>query len=135
MKAPKGPPPTCPRCGTDENVVPATNFGRPTGGWWCRGKSGATGHHVVADVTAAAQRAELLLADVELREHSKHDTTECLRTLDEFVIDCEQGNFVDDDGVGYYATATHRSRIPAIPSDIDDGKIDRRFTHVCWFNK
>ena len=25
--------PTCPRCGKNEDTVPATNYGRPTGGW------------------------------------------------------------------------------------------------------
>jgi hypothetical protein len=57
-------------------------------------------------------------------------------TLEEFIEDCKGGSFYDYDGSGYYASPTHHYwRFPANPSDIMRGRIDRRWTHVAWFNK
>lgn len=56
-------------------------------------------------------------------------------TLDEFVEAVKQGVFVNDDGSGYYATATEMSDVPAVPSEIRKGLLQPGFTHVAWFNK
>lgn len=56
--------------------------------------------------------------------------------LADFVKNCEMGGFIDYDGSGYYAAKGLMYRdFPADPSAIVAGQIDRRFTHVAWFNK
>jgi len=60
------------------------------------------------------------------------------------------GGFIDDDGTGYYATATEMSNIEAIPSETWFQMLETRYifdrdrgicksllgyTHVMWFNK
>jgi hypothetical protein len=56
-------------------------------------------------------------------------------TLEEFTKSVQGGCFIDWDGSGYYATATEMSHIPARPSEIIEGSINKEFTHVVWFNK
>lgn len=43
----------------------------------------------------------------------------------------------NDDGIGYYATATERSRLPFKFFDLDDEKKLKKykFTHILWYNK
>jgi len=87
---------------------------------------------------------------LEMRaEHNKkvHDTVSKLLnlepipqygdifTLDEFVKCVEDGSFMDHDGSGNYATETGMSNKDVYPSDIKSGNIDRKWTHVVWFNK
>jgi hypothetical protein len=55
--------------------------------------------------------------------------------LKDFIVSCQTGMFIDSDGIGNYATATEMSDIEACPSDITNGKIQKQWTHVCWFNK
>ena len=56
-------------------------------------------------------------------------------TLEQFVLCVEQHSFIDNDGSGYYATATEMTRLEAIPSNITKGMINKEFSHVVWFNK
>ncbi len=57
-------------------------------------------------------------------------------TIDEFVQEVRNGNFINYDGSGYYATEQGMSRIPAIPSEIGYTRWGMKgFTHVAWFNK
>lgn len=71
----------------------------------------------------------------------KHATEFILDELDhimplaEFIACCKYGGFVDDDGSGYYATATHKSLTGARPSEILKGNIDSNYTHVIWYNR
>jgi len=59
-----------------------------------------------------------------------------LFSLEDFIEYCRNGMFIDYDGSGTYATATMISKThDAIPSEIKDGKIDRSWTHVMWFNR
>lgn len=58
-----------------------------------------------------------------------------LMTVADFIDQVKHGCFNDYDGSGYYATATHGSRLAAIPSEIAHGKINNEFTHVAWYNK
>lgn len=46
-------------------------------------------------------------------------------------------SFTNDDGIGYYATATERSRLPFKFFDLDDEKKLKKykFTHILWFNQ
>ena len=45
--------------------------------------------------------------------------------------------FLDDDGIGYYATATESSRLPFKFFDLYDEKKlkNYKFTHILWFNR
>lgn len=65
------------------------------------------------------------------------DKSSDLMTLKEFVNYCTSGGFIDYDGNGYYANATHESNIPAIPSMITSKMIlnNPLLTHVVWYNK
>ena len=54
----------------------------------------------------------------------------------EFWRCCEYHGFIDSDGVGFYATETQESNIPAIPSEIADNEGFRSdFPFVMWYNK
>jgi hypothetical protein len=57
-----------------------------------------------------------------------------LMTLEEWVESVKDGMLMEDDGFGYYATATHQS-IEEIPFYEDINDYDKNFTHVVWFNK
>jgi len=57
-----------------------------------------------------------------------------LFTVREFMCSVESGLFIDNDGIGYYATDTQMSDLEAIPSQFNPD-IDPIFTHVMWFNK
>lgn len=80
-------------------------------------------------------------------------TCGALFTLERFIENCKDGGFIDYDGFGYYAFKDKISNKVVRPSDITgkysifnektekfDKKtkpinIDRRFTHVMWFNR
>jgi len=58
--------------------------------------------------------------------------------IDEFVHNCECGWFINDDGFGEWATATHYdSRVWVHPSAVKNEKIvpPKWATHVVWYNK
>jgi hypothetical protein len=59
-------------------------------------------------------------------------------TMDEFIKCVETGGFIDYDGHGHYATETEMLSEPSIdvlPSMVKEGTIDKRWTHIVWFNK
>ena len=58
-----------------------------------------------------------------------------LMALEEFVECVNSGGFIDYDGTGYYATDKEYSEIEAIPSVIKKGVINKKFSHVLWFNR
>lgn len=58
-----------------------------------------------------------------------------LMTLSDFVEECNFNNLLDCDGSGRYAFKDQISNREAVPSDVVNGIIDLRFTHVMWFNK
>jgi len=85
----------------------------------------------------------LLLEEVAKRLYKEPITEElepipayglCIDLYD-FVQSCKCWSYMDGDGSGYYATATHMSNEHANPSEIRIGKVDYNFTHVVWFNK
>jgi hypothetical protein len=55
--------------------------------------------------------------------------------LEEFITMCRNRFLINYDGSGCYATARRMARLDARPSDIAGGRIDRRFSHVMWFNR
>ena len=58
-----------------------------------------------------------------------------LMSIDEFVSCCESGCMMDYDGTGYYATSDQMTRVQVFPSEVSEGKIDERWSHVVWFNR
>lgn len=58
--------------------------------------------------------------------------------MEEFIGHVEVGGFMDHDGHGSYATETEMLREPyteVLPSMVAKGTIDRRWSHIVWFNK
>lgn len=56
-------------------------------------------------------------------------------TLEEFKSMCETKQFIDEDGIGFYATETSKSDVEIKPSDVEENLIREDFSHVIWFNK
>jgi hypothetical protein len=56
-------------------------------------------------------------------------------TIEDFIKNCENGIFTDENGIGYYATDNAKSNILAYPSDFNDKDYRTDFTHIIWFNK
>ena len=66
-------------------------------------------------------------------------------TLDEWIGMVESGGFIDYDGMGDYALNGEKASLKSsvanrfdpwvYPSDVKKGKIDRRFTHIIWYNR
>lgn len=52
----------------------------------------------------------------------------------DYMMSC---SITDDDGIGYYATATESSRLLFKFFDLDDEKKLKKykFTHILWYNK
>ena len=68
---------------------------------------------------------------IEYGKEWKGDTL----TLEEFVRKCKNKEFVDEDGVGYYATESAKSDVKIFPSDIEEDLIREDFSHVIWFSR
>ena len=56
-------------------------------------------------------------------------------TMADFIDSCECGAFIDYDGHGVYATATEKTDLTVVPSDVSLCKLDPRWTHVVWYNR
>lgn len=58
-------------------------------------------------------------------------------TIEKFIDIVDRGGIMDDDGFGYYATASQKSD-KYVDCDVDilnEIKADGVFTHVVWYNK
>lgn len=55
--------------------------------------------------------------------------------VEDFIVSCEAGAFLDYDGHGEYATEVECTTIIVHPSDVTKGKVDERWTHIMWYNK
>ena len=58
-----------------------------------------------------------------------------LMKLEDFERSCKQGCFIDYDGSGCYSDGKQMSDKDIIPSDVINGKVDRSWSHVVWFNR
>lgn len=58
-----------------------------------------------------------------------------LMTVEEFYKACESHSFIDYDGNGNYAVRDKMSNVEIVPSRILKNGINKRFTHVVWFNR
>lgn len=87
------------------------------------------------------------LATCKMSENDPNYTPEGYETedinmvldLDEFIEDCKSGCFIDYDGYGYYSNSRtdheNRDNLVVYPSDIMDGKINRDYKYVHWYNR
>ena len=79
---------------------------------------------------------------INLNQLKKDDD---IYTIKDWIDIVKYGGFTDYDGFGVYAINNQKvvsldnglkSSLPWIyPSDIQDKKIDDRFTHIVWYNK
>ena len=58
-----------------------------------------------------------------------------IMTLKEFIEQVKDGCLIDYDGTGYYATKNRITNLSVYPSDIYKGKINKRWSHIMWFNR
>lgn len=87
-------------------------------------------------------KAKLLLLGYTFKPIENGDD---VYTLDEWISMCEDGGFIDYDGMGDYAIGGEKASPPyngrddfspwVQPSDVKNGKIDKRFTHIVWYNR
>jgi len=88
-----------------------------------------------------AEEIRETLETVEYREFNPENGD--LYTIEKFEKQCGYG-IIDSDGNGYYAREIDggggkmkmvESSLPAVPSRIAGGDVNREFTHVVWYNK
>jgi hypothetical protein len=58
-----------------------------------------------------------------------------LMTIESFSESVDDGVFMDDDGIGYYANIDQQSDINVCPSDFEYNRVRTDFTHVSWYNR
>jgi hypothetical protein len=56
-------------------------------------------------------------------------------TLDEFIEDVKSHAITSDDGVGYYSDGKLVSKDEADPYEVFRGNVNRKYTHVVWYNR
>ena len=90
----------------------------------------ATGSNLLLDI-------RFKISVLEPIEYSDIPNYGKLMTLDEFLKNARNGNFIDYDGHGYYSTDTKMSNKMISPSDVDGGRLRKEieFTHIMWFNR
>lgn len=88
------------------------------------------------------EQASLTICLVEYKLHSDDGLTSNLddfgdlMTMNDFIECCEDGGFIDYDGSGYYASETKlNGSITVYPSMVRKGTIDKRYTHIMWYNR
>lgn len=74
---------------------------------------------------------------VDPGNQDEEDPGDCHMTWDDFVSSCESNSFIDYDGFGEFATATHVSDETIKPSEVvAPGFVKPEWvTHVVWYNK
>lgn len=71
--------------------------------------------------------------DLGLNEDIKDDDDHM--TLEHFQELVECGGFIDYDGYGVYASENKKSNKTVVPSDLENGGFDKRYSHVVWYNR
>ena len=84
-------------------------------------------------------KANKRLEDILANDRTKisDDSFGELIPFDLFTDYMVNGSICSDDGIGYYATETEKSRLPFKFFDFDDEKKLKKykFTHIMWYNK
>lgn len=86
-------------------------------------------------IEKAKKRLDDILANDRTPINEKSDSE--LIPYKKFVEYMMSFSVTNDDGIGYYATATESSRLPFKFFDLDDEKKLKKykFTHILWFNR
>lgn len=94
-----------------------------------------TEKQVLNIIENANKRLDDILANDRIPIDEKSDGE--LISYKKFVEYMMSYSVTSDDGVGYYATATERSRLPFKFFDLDDEKKLKKykFTHILWYNR
>lgn len=87
--------------------------------------------------------AEEIRETLEKVAYREYDGGGELFTVEKFSSAVGSGAFIDSDGVGYYAKEHPGKRtemmlessLSARPSRIGGGDVNKKFTHVVWYNK
>lgn len=58
-----------------------------------------------------------------------------LMPMAEFMADVEAGGLNDDDGSGAYSDGVYIFEESVEPSDVFNGNLKKKYSHVVWFNK
>jgi len=56
-------------------------------------------------------------------------------TIEEWREQCDLGNFIDFDGIGYLGTEDSKSKIQVWPSIAKETALLPQFTHIWWYNR
>lgn len=56
-------------------------------------------------------------------------------TAEEFIRSVNNGCLIDYDGIGEYSDGKQVSNIKVKPSAVKKNGLDKRFSHVVWYNK
>jgi hypothetical protein len=64
-----------------------------------------------------------------------YDEYSYVPTVEDFIEDCKNGSFNNDDGTGYWSDTLRRTNIPIDCRELAKGIVLPGYTHVCWFNK
>jgi hypothetical protein len=91
------------------------------------------------EVTDIIEKARKRLDDILANDRtpiSEHPNGELI-PYNKFVEYMLSYSVTNDDGIGYYATATECSRLPFKFFDLDDEKKLKKykFTHILWYNR
>ena len=91
------------------------------------------------EVNSIIEKANKRLDDILANDRTPIDekTDGELISYERFVEYMMCCSITSDDGIGYYATATEKSRLPFKFFDLDDEKKLKKykFTHILWYNR
>lgn len=91
------------------------------------------------DVNDIIAKAKKRLDDILANDRTpiNEKTNGELISYNKFVEYMLSYSVTNDDGIGYYATATESSRLPFKFFDLDDEKKLKKykFTHILWYNR
>ena len=91
------------------------------------------------EVTNIIEKARKRLDDILANDRTPitEKTNGSLISYERFVDYMMSCSITNDDGIGYYATATECSRLPFKFFDLDDEKKLKKykFTHILWYNR
>jgi len=120
----------CTRAGDEQPLMWLSQYAKEQAAAWA-GLSGRALDEGLK-IVISREKSNPLKKRYELTPHKEYSD---VMELDDFIQNCKLGGFIDYDGVGYYATATHESTVKVRPSEVMDGLVNREFTHVAWYNR
>lgn len=77
---------------------------------------------------------KLLLDESDFNLHDIPDYGDKI-SLEDFILCCKSGAFINYDGFGCYATETQESDIEIYPSDVVANEYRKDFPFIIWYNR